>query len=113
MRGYVKHISVDQRIPEDRISVYPLLRMPITKSAKKALRQSERRRVQNLRKKRTLRALIKEYRELLIGKKKEEARAILPRVYKALDKATKRGRILKSNTASRLKSRLTKALAKL
>lgn len=87
--------------------------MPITTSAKKALRQSERRRLRNLRQTRGLKALVKTYRELLVAKKKSEAAKMLPGVYQALDKAAKRGKILKSNTASRLKSRLARALAKL
>lgn len=86
--------------------------MPITTSAKKALRQSERRRVRNLKQKRALKELVKNYRAAISGGKKDEAKKLLPSVYKALDKAAKRGKILKKNTASRLKSRLTKALTR-
>lgn len=87
--------------------------MPITASAKKALRQSQRRYVRNLRQKRALKALVKEFRALVAAKKKDESAKLLPAVYQALDKAAKRGKVLKKNTASRLKSRLARALGKI
>jgi len=83
--------------------------MPITKSAKKALRQSVKRRKRNLQKKRKEKDLIKEVRNLVAQKKYGEAKKILPQVYKALDKAAKVG-IIKNNTASRKRSRLSKLL---
>lgn len=86
--------------------------MPITTSAKKALRQSERRHVRNLKQKRALKELVKGFRAAITAGKKDEAKKLLPGVYKALDKAAKRGKILKKNAANRLKSRLTKALAR-
>ncbi|MBL7154990.1 MAG: 30S ribosomal protein S20 [Candidatus Portnoybacteria bacterium] len=86
--------------------------MPITKSAKKALRQSRQRRLFNLRRTKKMKSLIKQVRDLLKEKKKEEALKILPQVYKAIDKAAKRG-VIKKNTASRKKSRLTKAIEKI
>ncbi len=85
--------------------------MPVIKSAKKALRQSRRRRVFNLRRSNKMKSLIKEVKELIKEGKKEEAQKLLPNVYKAIDKAAKRG-VIKKNTAGRKKSRLTKALAK-
>lgn len=81
--------------------------MPITKSAKKALRQSQRRKARNLRPKRKMRALVKQVRALASSEKKDEAQKLLPQTYKALDKAAKAG-LIKENTASRRKSRLTK-----
>lgn len=84
--------------------------MPITKSAKKALRQNVRRKARNLIYKRKIKELIKEARKLVLEKKLEEAAKMLPQIYKALDKAVKKG-VLKKNTASRKKSRLTKACA--
>jgi len=81
--------------------------MPITKSAKKALRQNDKRRVHNIVYKKKMRALIKKVRTLVIDNKKEEARKLLPTVYKTLDKTAKVN-IIKKNTASRMKSRLTK-----
>ncbi len=84
---------------------------PITKSAKKALRQNIKRRARNRKTKENLKSLIKEVRFLAAGKKINEAKEILPKVYKALDKAAKNGTI-KKNTASRKKSRLAKLLNK-
>jgi small subunit ribosomal protein S20 len=85
--------------------------MPITASAKKALRQSIRRRAQNLGRKDAYKKAVKEYRKLVAEKKLDEAKAKLPAVYKALDKAAKTNAI-KKNKASRLKSRLGKLLGK-
>lgn len=85
--------------------------MAITKSAKKALRQSLRRRVRNLQKTRKLKDLLKEVRNLISQKKVEEVKKILPNVYKQLDKAAKVG-LIKKNTASRKKSRIAKAISK-
>ncbi len=81
--------------------------MPITKSAEKALRQNEKRRVHNLGYKRKMKKLVKQVKSLVIEKKKEEAKKLLPQVYKILDKTAKVG-IIKKNNASRSKSRLTK-----
>jgi len=86
--------------------------MPITKSAKKALRQNSKKRIFNLRKIKKMRSLIKKSRDLIKDKKKDDALKILPKAYKAIDKASKRG-IIKKNTASRKKSRLTKAINKI
>lgn len=83
--------------------------MPITKSAKKALRQSRRRRLFNLRRERKMKTLVKQLKKLIQEKKKLETQKILPQVYQAIDKAAKRG-IIKKNTASRKKSRLTKTM---
>lgn len=85
--------------------------MPITKSAKKAQRQSEKRRVLNLRRKRKIKDLVKEIRGLVSENKIEEAKKLLPQLYKALDKTAKEGTI-KKNKASRQKSRLTKLTTK-
>jgi small subunit ribosomal protein S20 len=83
--------------------------MPITSSAKKALRASANKRVFNLRRVRTMRSTVKEVRELAAAGKKEEAAKQLSAAYKAIDKAAKRG-VIKDNTASRKKSRLAKLL---
>jgi len=85
--------------------------MPIKKSAKKALRQSERRRIRNLQRKRKIKNLLKEIRNLVSQKKIGEAKKLLPQVYKLLDKAAKTG-LIKENTAARKKSRITKLIAK-
>jgi len=83
--------------------------MPITKSAKKALRQNIRRRAKNLVYKKKIKDLIKEARILVSEKKLEEAKKLLPQVYKILDKSAKVG-VIKKNTASRKKSRITKLI---
>ena len=80
--------------------------MPITKSAKKALRQNFRRKERNIQKKKKIKGLIKEVKSLVSQQKIEEAKKILPQVYKALDKAAKTG-VIKKNTAARKKSRIT------
>lgn len=85
--------------------------MPIIKSAKKALRQSEKKRAINTKKKETLLKTIKQYRKLLAAGKIEEAKQYLPALYKTLDKAAK-ANLVKQNKSSRLKSRLTQLIAK-
>ncbi|PIP23365.1 MAG: 30S ribosomal protein S20 [Candidatus Nealsonbacteria bacterium CG_4_10_14_0_2_um_filter_38_17] len=85
--------------------------MAIIKSAKKALRQSLRRRAQNLVYKQKMKSLVKEVRNLVSQKKLEEAKKILPQIYKALDKAAKK-EVIKKKAASRKKSRLTKLVNK-
>lgn len=85
--------------------------MPLTKSAKKALRQSLRKRAHNLLYKSKIKALLKEVRNLASEKKIEEAKKLLPKLYKILDKAVK-VRVIKKNTASRKKSRIAKLIFK-
>ncbi len=83
--------------------------MAITQAAKKAIRSSARKRVFNLRRMRTMKKALRNTRELALGGKLEEAKNSLSTAYKAIDKAVKRG-IIKANTASRKKSRLSKFL---
>jgi small subunit ribosomal protein S20 len=78
--------------------------MPITKAAKKAVRQNKRKRKRNAKKKEGLHDALKEFRELASQGKKAEAKKMLPRIYKSLDKLAKTG-IIKKNTAARKKSR--------
>lgn len=85
--------------------------MPITSSAKKAVRQSGRRRIRNISANKNLRGLLKKVRTLIAQKKTEEAKKLLPQVYKTLDKAAKTG-LIKKNNADRKKSRITKAIEK-
>jgi small subunit ribosomal protein S20 len=84
--------------------------MAITQSAKKAHRQSLRRKESNLDKKNKMKKLLREFKTLVVQKKNEEAKKLLPQIQKALDKATKTG-IIKANAASRKKSRLVKSLS--
>lgn len=83
--------------------------MPITKSAKKALRQSKKRRKVNINRKIAVKNVVKEIKKLLSSNKKEEALKLVPKAYKAFDKSAKRG-VIKKNTASRKKSRLIKQI---
>jgi len=85
--------------------------MAITKAAQKALRQSKRRRVVNIKRQINLKNLLKEVKLLISQKKTEEAKKLLPKVYKILDKSAKVG-LIKKNTASRNKSRITKLINK-
>ncbi len=94
--------------------------MPSLKAAKKALRQNKIRRVRNLRKKRALYSLLKNFKKV-IGLKNEvkaetgakaEAEKILPEIYKRIDKNKKAG-IFKKNTASRKKSKAARMINKL
>lgn len=78
--------------------------MPITASAKKALRQNIRRRKKNLAQKKILKEAVKSY-------KKSPSAELLAKAYRALDKAAKTN-LMKKNRASRLKSRLSKLLAR-
>lgn len=54
---------------------------------------------------------MKEARSLLGKEKLEEAKKLLPQLYKALDKSAKEN-IVKKNTARRYKSRVAKAINK-
>lgn len=86
--------------------------MPITSSAKKAIRASSKKRVFNLRSKSNIDKKLKEFRKLVANKDKSGAEKLVPLVYQALDKASKTGYI-KDNTSARLKSRVMSALKKI
>jgi small subunit ribosomal protein S20 len=83
--------------------------MPITKSAKKALRQNVKRRAKNLIYKNKTKALTKRVKDLISETKTEEAKKLLPQIYKVVDKAAKVG-VIKKNTAARKKSGITKLI---
>lgn len=86
--------------------------MPVTKSAKKALRQSLKRRARNVQQMKKIRSLLKKVESLVSQKKAEEIKKLLPQVYKTLDKAAKVG-LIKRNTIARKKSRITKIVNRL
>jgi small subunit ribosomal protein S20 len=86
--------------------------MPITKSAKKALRGSAKKRKFNLRHKRDMLWAEKELKNLIAEKNTKEAKEFFQKVQKVIDKAAKRG-VIKDNTASRKKSRLSAAIKKI
>ncbi|OHA46647.1 MAG: 30S ribosomal protein S20 [Candidatus Terrybacteria bacterium RIFCSPLOWO2_01_FULL_44_24] len=83
--------------------------MPVTTSAKKALRQSTKRRQANQKNKRAVDSAEKQIKKLVKTGKRQEALQYLPRAYKVLDKAAKKG-VIEKNTAARKKSRLAKLI---
>ena len=82
--------------------------MPITKSAKKAIRGSLRKKVFNDRRKREMKDAMKKI-EKVAKTNKAEALKMLSGVYQVIDKAAKRG-VIKINNAARKKSRISKLL---
>lgn len=108
-RGGLHFSPVSDTLTKDFSAYY--LPMPITTSAKKALRQSKRRRVANVRSLDKMRLVAKEIRSLAQKKKLDEAKKLIPRLYQAIDKAVKNN-VIKKNAASRKKSRLTASLYK-
>lgn len=84
--------------------------MANTSSAKKAERVSERRYVFNARRKKTMKDNVKTVSKFVAGKNTKDAEKSLPSLFKSIDKAAKNGTI-KKNTASRMKSRLSKQVA--
>lgn len=81
--------------------------MPITQSAKKALRGSARKKAMNDRNKKIVKESIKKIEKLVKEKNKPDAKKLLSSAYSAIDKAAKKG-IIKKNNASRKKARLSK-----
>jgi ribosomal protein S20 len=86
--------------------------MPITSSAKKALRAGAQKRIYNLRTKAAIDLPLKKFQKFISEKNEKEAKVLVPAIYKALDKGAKR-KYIKSNTAARYKSRIMGALARL
>ncbi len=84
--------------------------MPITRSAKKAVKVSAKKKVFNDRRRRTMREAVKTVRASVKDNPAESATK-LSDAYKAIDKAAKRG-VIKKNAAARKKSRLATAIAK-
>ena len=91
--------------------VYYIITMPITTSAKKALRGSKRKRGFNFVKKELLNKAVKKVKKLVAEKKTKEAEAMMPEVQKIIDKSVKTG-LLKKNTAARKKSRIVAMIKK-
>lgn len=81
--------------------------MPIIKSAKKALRQSKKRKAVNDRRTKAMKDAIKKIERSLKDKKIDQAVKLLPNAFSAIDKAAKRG-VIKKNNAARKKSRLAR-----
>lgn len=80
--------------------------MPVTKTAKRALRVSINKKAINDRTKKVLKEEIKKVVKLAKDDKKT-AKAELSKAYSVIDKAAKRG-IIKKNNASRKKAQLSK-----
>ncbi|MFA5755190.1 MAG: 30S ribosomal protein S20 [Candidatus Paceibacterota bacterium] len=83
--------------------------MPITKTTKRRPRQSERKRLMIKKRVLEMRKLTKEANTLISSKETDNVEKMVPQIYKAIDKAAKRG-IIKKNTAARKKSRLMKKI---
>ncbi len=82
--------------------------MPIKKSAMKALAQSKVRALRNMKKKKTVKELVKKSERLIDAKEKAAAEKVKEAI-KAIDKAVQK-KVLEKNTASRKKSQLMKKL---
>ena len=79
-------------------------------SAEKSDRQGEKRRLRNRVIKTRAKSLVKDFVELVDGKKKDEAQKKLRELSAYLDKAVSKG-VYHRNTAARKKSRMTHLLA--
>lgn len=86
--------------------------MPNLPAAKKSVRKDRKRQQRNKAVKSRLRTLIKKLNSLIEQKKQKEASDFLREVMSALDKAAKKG-LIKKNTASRKKSRLSLRVVKI
>ena len=86
--------------------------MPIKHAGIKYLRKSKKNQKRNIVKKKELSKLEKSLRKLAATGKKDEAKKTLQKLYKALDKAAKTN-LIKKNTASRKKSRLSVVVNKI
>jgi len=84
--------------------------MPTSLSAKKRLRQNEKRRLQNKAVRSNVRTAVKKFRAALADGNLDEARSQLPVIQKKLDSAVAKG-VYHKNTGARRKSRLSVLLA--
>ena len=80
--------------------------MPITQSAKKAVRVSARKKAFNDARKRAMKEIIKKI-EKIVKTDKKEAIKMLSSAFAIIDKATKGG-VINKNNAARKKSRLSR-----
>ena len=86
--------------------------MAITKSGKKAHRQSLKRAIVNERRSNKMKDTVKTVRTFVAKKDKKMSVENLSAAFKAIDKASKRG-VIKKGAANRKKSRLAKSIAKI
>lgn len=84
--------------------------IPSKASATKRLRQSEKRHLRNVRRKRTIRELKKQMKGHLASGQADQAQALMPEFMKAVDKAAQR-HVIHPNKAARLKARMAKRVA--
>ena len=80
--------------------------MPITKSAKKAIRGSLRKKAFNDQRKKAMKEIMKKI-EKLAKTNKAEAMKMISAAFQAIDKSAQKG-VIKKNNAARKKSRLSK-----
>ncbi len=81
--------------------------MPITKSAIKSVRQSEKRRILRQPYRTKLKTMSRKFLDLVKEGKKSDALELLPKVFKTIDLAAKRN-LIHRNNAARRKSSLSK-----
>ena len=81
--------------------------MPITQSAKKAVRQSAARRSRNFEIRESYKKSIKVFMKAAKEGKKEELQAMVNQAYSQIDRALKKN-IMHANTAARKKARIAK-----
>lgn len=85
--------------------------MPQRKSAKKEMRKNLKRRLRNLQVKKKIKLATKKFKKSVQQNDLDNAKKMLPEVYKVLDKAASKG-VIHPNKAARQKSRLTLKLQK-
>lgn len=85
--------------------------MPIKKSAEKYMRVTKRKTAQNKTVKGVLKSAIRKTREAAAAGNASEAKEWLRKAQKAIDKAAQK-KVIKKNTASRKKSRLSALVKK-
>ena len=83
--------------------------MPLIKSAKKRLRQDEKKRIRNKAIRNEVRNQVKKINKLFLAGNIEEARRIQPEIIRLIDKIVSKG-IWHKNKAARIKSRIAKKL---
>lgn len=83
--------------------------MPLIKSAKKRLRQDEKKRIRNKAIRNEVRNQVKKINKLFLAGNIEEARKIQPGIVRLIDKTASKG-IWHKNKAARIKSRIAKKL---
>ena len=79
------------------------------KSAKKRIRQTQRRTLRNKLKRSAAKSAVKKVRMAIVEKKKDEALKLLPRVQSLLDRLSKTN-VIAPNTAARYTSRLARQI---